>query len=180
MVGTAPGAPCRGRARIDGVAGAVRVQSAAGVVGSPSWPIEVHAKLAVAADGACQILRMIEEIEEVHLELHLDPLCQLKVLAEGQVYDAVTRPRADAKTLATFCADLKAVQGEHVGVEPLSRVTGVRAATLTRHTHGNLVAARARARRIAHRGVTYNSGHRGSGGDADNGADFPRPQGILN
>src|SRR6267378_6673575 len=109
MVGTAPGAPCRGRARIDGAAGAVQVQSAVGVVGNASWPIEVHAKLAVAADGACQILRMIEEIEEVHLELHLDPLGQLKVLAEGQVYGVVTRPRADAKTLAPFLSNLEAV-----------------------------------------------------------------------
>src|SRR5712691_6701363 len=175
MVGTAPRATCRGRARIDGVAGAVRVQSAAGVVGSPSWPIEVHAKLAVAADGACQILRMIEEIEEVHLELHLDPLCQLKVLAEGQVYVAVTRPRADAKALASFLSNLEAVQGEHVGVEPLPRVAGVGAAALSRDAHWDFVAARASTRRIAHRGVTYNPGHRGSGGDADDGADFPRP-----
>src|SRR5229473_2342430 len=179
MVGTAPGAPCRGRARIDGVAGAVRVQSAAGVVGSPSWPIEVHAKLAVGADGACQVLRMVEEIEEVHLELHLDPLCQLKVLAEGQVYVAVTRPRADSKTLAAFLSNLEAVQGEHVGVEPLPRVAGVGAAALSSNTHWNLIAARARARRIAHRGVTYNSGLRGYGRTADNVAIFPPLSGIL-
>src|SRR6266849_4124974 len=175
MVGTAPRAPCRGRARIDGVAGAVRVQSAAGVVGSPSWPIEVHAKLAVAADGACQILRMIEEIEEVHLELHLDPLCQLKVLAEGQVYGVVTRPRADAKALAALLADLEAVQGEHVGVKPLPRVARVGAATLARDAHRDFVAAPSGSGEVANGGVSRDSGHRGARSDTDDGADFPRP-----
>src|SRR5216684_4616402 len=164
------------------IAAPVRIECGGGVsrpdavcVKLRGGPIEVHAKLAVASDGTRQVLRMVEEIEEVHLELHLDPLCQLKILAEGQVYVAVTRPRADAKALAALLADLEAVQGEHVGVEPLPRVAGVGAAALSRDAHWDFVAARASTRRIAHRGVTYNPGHRGSGGDADDGADFPRP-----
>lgn len=74
-----------------------------------SWPVEVHAKLTVAADRARQVLRMIEEVEEVHRELHVDPFCQSKVFAERQIYVVVAGPGADAKTLAPFFADLIAV-----------------------------------------------------------------------
>src|SRR5712692_5672150 len=122
MVGTAPRAPCRGRARIDGGAGAVQVQSAVGVVGNPSWSIEVHTELAVAADGACQVLRMVEEIEEIQSELHFHPLGELEVLPQGEVYDIVARPGADAKSLAPFLANHEAIQREHVWVEPLTEV----------------------------------------------------------
>jgi hypothetical protein len=47
-------------------------------------PIEVHAKLAiiVVADGVGLVLGMIEQIEKVKGELHLNPLSNLEVLPE--------------------------------------------------------------------------------------------------
>ena len=57
-----------------------------------SRAVEVHAKAAVVvADGVGLVLGMIEQVEKVKGELHFNPLSNLKVLPEREVYVVAAR-----------------------------------------------------------------------------------------
>src|SRR2546425_10020981 len=89
-------------------------------------------------DGLCRILRVVEEVEELQPELHLDALRQLEVLVQGPVHGACAGPGADTNRGTSHLSQLEAVHGVGVRVEPPEPITEASAAGLTRNPHWTL------------------------------------------
>src|SRR6266700_2803469 len=106
----------------DGVAALVGVESRRRHSWSPLRCVKGIVAQAIATNGICRVLRMIEQVEEIELELHLHPFGDLEVLSQGQVHVAVAGALADAHSGVAKLANLQPVYGEGIGIEPLPSV----------------------------------------------------------
>src|SRR5713226_5429758 len=117
---------------------------------------------------------MVEKVEEIKLELHLDAFRDSEVLAHREIHVIVAGTAADANSRASGLTQFEAIQRVGVGVEPLSGVAVIGTARLASNTHGPLQTVAAGARRIAHVADAVNNRcQRRAGHFSDDRADLP-------
>src|SRR5216684_5385547 len=114
----------------DGVAALVGVESRRRHSWSPLRCVKGIVAQAIATNGICRVLRMIEQVEEIELELHLHPLGDLEVLPQRKVHVAVAGALADAHSGVAKLANLQPVYREGIGIEPLPSVAAATPAGL--------------------------------------------------
>src|SRR5215831_7825767 len=77
------------------------------------------ASVAAANNRVAAELHLVEEVEELHAELHVDAFGHLEVLQHGKVGVGNPRSRAGTDVLIAKCVQLEVVHGESPGVPPL-------------------------------------------------------------
>src|SRR5215472_10763102 len=117
--------------REDGIAALVGVKGGPCRSRNPRWGVETP----VHVDGAGLILRMVEQVEEVELELHVHSLRELEVLPHGQIDVAVAGARANPSARVAKHSNLQAIHSEGVWIEPLAPVASAGPTGLPRNAH---------------------------------------------
>ena len=82
----------------------------------------------------CRILRMVEKVEKLHAELHLDAFGYFKILVNTQVHVPRGRPGTDSNPCVSDGPQLEAAGGEHIGIEVGRRISATCTAWLTGNT----------------------------------------------
>src|SRR4029077_6212593 len=118
----------------------------------------------------------IEQVEEIKLELHLQPFGDLEVLPQGKVHIAVAGALADAHSGVAKLANLHPVHREGIGIEPLTSVAAATPARLAGDEIRALPTAVSDTRKI----VPDDRRHRGARGQVYDGAEFPTSRSSAN
>src|SRR6266850_1125395 len=130
------------------IAGGVHELRGSRIAGLQLWRIEVQAQV----EGVCPVLWMVEEVEEIQLELHLQPLRELEVFPQREVHIGISRGGADTITRASKLTYLEAIHSVSIRVEPLQAIAGTGATRLAGNTHWSLVPSVTSPREITRAG----------------------------
>src|SRR4030095_8151118 len=122
---------------------------------------------------------MVEEVEKLHAELHLDAFRELKILVNTEVHSSCGGAGTNPNSRGSHSSQLEAVDRKHIRIEISRRIRTAGAARLTGHTIRTLAASSATDSYTGGIGKAFDRDQGCDGRAArygDNGAGLPSTQ----